>query len=298
MPKMLLDLPALQDSWLRELRGARKSPHTLAGYRTAVNGFLAFCADTGRPAELTRDNVIDYLGAHTGQTSTARLHLTVLKLFARWLAAEEGVEVSGVLTVTPPRPDQRPVPHLTDAEIARMLAACDGPEMRDRRDRALLAVFTETGLRAAEMLALNVDHVDLDRCTVLVIRGKGGKGRRVRFSTGTAALLDRYLRARHRTGLPARSGPLWTSGRGRLTYRGMCYTLKRRAAAAEVDGFHVHRLRHSAAVRWLRAGGSETGLRAHAGWSSNAMVVRYAAAASEQLAAEEFERLDLAVVEL
>jgi site-specific recombinase XerD len=299
MLKTLLDLDYLLTSWLRQLQAAHKSPHTIAGYSGAVRGFLAFCAATGRPAELTRDNVIEYMAAHTGQVSTARLHLSVLKIFAKWLAAEEGLDAAGVLGVTPPRADQRPVPHLTDHEIARMLAACDGTELRDRRDRALLALFAETGLRAAEMLALDVDNVDLDHYTVLVVRGKGGKGRRVRFSVGTAAVLDRYLRARHRAGMPLRSGPLWTgSGRGRLTYRGLSYSLKARAAAAGVDRFHPHRLRHSAAVRWLRAGGSETGLRAHAGWSSNVMVQRYTQAASEQLAAQEFDRLDLDVAEL
>ena len=48
----------------------------------------------------------------------------------------------------------------------------------------------------------------------------------------------------------------------------------------------------------MRAGGSETGLMAHAGWTSNTMIGRYVKAASEQLAGEEFNRLDLGVVEL
>jgi integrase/recombinase XerD len=65
-----------------------------------------------------------------------------------------------------------------------------------------------------------------------------------------------------------------------------------------VAGFHVHRLRHSMSVRWLRAGGSEAGLRAHAGWADNTMITRYVKAASEQLAAEEFDRLNLGLHEL
>ena len=70
-------------------------------------------------------------------------------------------------------------------------------------------------------------------------------------------------------------------------------TLKARAAIAGVIGFHIHRLRHTAAVRWMRAGGSETGLRAHAGWADYTMIARYVKTASEQLAAEEFDRLNL-----
>jgi integrase/recombinase XerD len=75
----------------------------------------------------------------------------------------------------------------------------------------------------------------------------------------------------------------------------MVGTLKGRAKEARVVGFHAHRLRHTAAVRWLRAGGSEVGLMAQAGWTSNSMIGRYTKTASEQLAAEEFDRLNLGI---
>jgi integrase/recombinase XerD len=295
-----LDLDYLLSRWLRELKGARKSPHTMAGYRAAVRGFLAFCADSDRPAELDRDTVIAYLAAHNGEASTARLHLTVLKLFAKWVAADDPrFDASGVLGIKPPAVDQRPVPHLTDVEIRRLLSACDGSHLLDRRDRALVALLAETGLRAAEMLALNVDDIDLDSASVRVIRGKGGKGRRVRFSDSTAVVVDRYFAARHRSGWPRASGPAWVSHRrNRLTYRGLRHALSERAAAAGVTGFHIHRLRHTMSVRWLRAGGSETGLRAQAGWRSSTMIERYIRTASEELAAEEFDRLALGVTEL
>jgi hypothetical protein len=71
-------------------------------------------------------------------------------------------------------------------------------------------------------------------------------------------------------------GPLWVSRQAeRLSYTGLVRTLKSRAADAGVIGFQVHRLRHTMALRWLRAGGSETGLRAQAGWTDNAMVACY-----------------------
>ena len=66
----------------------------------------------------------------------------------------------------------------------------------------------------------------------------------------------------------------------RLTYTGLHTSLKQRAADAGIIGFHLHRLRHTMALRWMRAGGSETGLMAHAGWTSNMMIGRYVKAAS------------------
>lgn len=301
MNDTFLDLPDLLESWLRRLRAERKSAHTLRCYRSGVESYVAWCAQAGLPAELNPDTVTEFVTAKltTGQVSTVRLTLTVLKVFARWIADEEGIDMSTVTRIRLPKADDRSVPDLSENEVARLLKACEGTRLSQRRDMALIALFAETGLRAAEMVALDLTDIDIDGCVLHVKRGKGGKGRRVRFSVGTAAIVDRYLRTRKRSVLRPSEGPLWVSNQGtRLTYRGMASTLKARAVSAGVIGFHMHRLRHTAAVRWLRHKGTETGLRAHAGWTSNTMIARYVKAASEQLAGEEFDRLDLGVTEL
>ena len=299
MPDLLLDLEEMLASWLRILRAQQKSPHTLRMYRMSVESFLKFCDEQQLPRELTKATVIDFLAALVErQPSTVRLRLTVLKLFARWLATEEGFDADPVLAIRAPKLDQRAVPDLSENEVRRMVKACDGAEMRDKRDKAILVLLAETGLRSAELLALDVTDIDLDGCVLHVRRGKGGKGRRVKFSPGAAAMLDRYLRARRTTVRGQSTGPLWISPRGRLSYAGLASTLKARAEAAEVVGFHPHRLRHTAAVRWLKSGGSETGLMAHAGWGSLSMLDRYVKTASDQLAGEEFDRLDLGLGDL
>jgi site-specific recombinase XerD len=295
-----LDLESLMKSWMRVLKSQHKSPHTLRGYRSAVQSYLDYCAGAGLPAVLSADNLIAYMGDHPGETSTAKLHLVTLKLFAKWLASEEDFDADAIVALRPPKGDQRTVPDLSEADIDKLLKACDGRTLLDKRDKALLVLFTETGLRAGEMVALDVGDVDIDGCVCHVRRGKGGKGRRVRFSLGAAATLDRYLRARRQAVSHPAEGPLWVGHRSgtRLSYRGLTVALKARAVRAKVDKFHVHRLRHTAAVRWLRHGGSEVGLMAQSGWSSHTMVDRYVRAASESLAADEFDRLQLGVVDL
>lgn len=292
----LPELSSLLDSWCRELRSSRKGANTIRLYRASVESFLS------DHAGLTKSAVIDWLGDQADkqlQPSTIRLRLTTLKLFAKWLAKEEGFDADPITAVEAPKMDQRAVPYLPDNELQRMLKACDGTALRDKRDRAMLILAAETGLRAAELLALDVTDIDLDGCVLLVRRGKGGKGRRVRFSASAATAVDRYVRARERAVLRPSQGPLWvTNRRGRLSYTGMVDTMKGRAEAAGIEGFHIHRLRHTAAVRWLRSGGTETGLRAHAGWTSNSMIDRYVKTASEELAGEEFDRLNLGLGEL
>jgi len=60
-----------------------------------------------------------------------------------------------------------------------------------------------------------------------------------------------------------------------------------------VQGFRPHRLRHTAAHRWLAAGGSESGLMAMAGWTRVEMLIRYTRAHAGERAATEARRLDL-----
>ena len=66
-----------------------------------------------------------------------------------------------------------------------------------------------------------------------------------------------------------------------------------RAIKAGVTGFHPHRCRHSAAHRWLAAGGSEGGLQAMAGWSSPAMLARYTRARASERATDEAHKLNV-----
>ena len=79
---------------------------------------------------------------------------------------------------------------------------------------------------------------------------------------------------------------LWLGTRGTsFGYDGLGNALRRRAALADIKGFHPHKLRHTAAHRWLAAGGSESGLMAMAGWTRTDMLIRYTRAIAAERAA-------------
>ncbi len=133
----------------------------------------------------------------------------------------------------------------------------------------------ETGARAGEVIALDLADVDLAQGVAIVRRGKGGKGRSVPFGPQTGRAIDRYLRTRRQHRLAA-SPDLWLGDRGKaFGYDALHQTLGERAKAAGVANFRPHRLRHTAAHRWLAAGGSEGGLMAVAGWTRPDMLLRY-----------------------
>jgi len=189
--------------------------------------------------------------------------------------------------------DQKVVRELTEEEIKALFAACQGKTFRDRRDEAIVRLMNETGARAGEVIGMSTSDIDLRDGRAVIRRGKGGKGRPVPFGPKTGRAIDRYLRMR-RTHRLAETPNLWLGDRGRaFGYDGLYGALKRRAKMAGITGFHPHVLRHTAAGRWLEAGGSEGGLMAVAGWSRRDMIDRYTKSTSERRAAEEARRLNL-----
>ena len=174
-----------------------------------------------------------------------------------------------------------------------MIDACSGKAFIDKRDEAVLRLMIETGLRAGEVVAMQLDDVDIVRGMATIRRGKGGRGRVVPFSAQTRRCLDRYLRARRGHRL-ADSAVFWLGDRGKgFSYDGLHSALAARARQAGLEGFHPHLLRHTAASRWLAAGGSEGGLMSVAGWTRRDMLDRYTRATAAERAADEARRLNL-----
>ena len=292
----LPDLAELLPSWQLALRAERKSPGTVRTYTDGVTRFLRWCADNSHPAQLTRSAVQAFLAdlIDAGQEgNTARSRDLALKRFAAWMVSEGELDTNPLTGLKPPKADAKLVHALTDDQLRALIKTCGGKSLQDRRDEAIVRLMAETGLRAGEVLALDVADVNLQEGLLTVHRGKGGKGRIAPFGSQTAAALDRYMRARRSHRL-ADSGALWVGGGGKsFGYYGLSLALKTRAERAGIAGFHLHLLRHTAATRWLRAGGSEGGLMAVAGWSTRSMIERYTGASASERAAAEARGLGL-----
>lgn len=302
------DLTALLPSWELALRAERKSPQTVKGYGDAVRRFLAYCQRVDVQPVFDRSTVTgfvaDLLDAGA-EASTARARQLGVRRFSAWLTAEGEYHDDPLLGLTPPKLDRKVIEPLTEDELRALLKTCTVKKaggdataatdvFRNRRDEAILRLMIETGARAGEIVALGVDDVDLAHGLVTIRRGKGGKGRVVPMGPQTGLAIDRYLR-QARTGHRLAATPaLWLGDRGKpFVYDGLHATLRQRAERAGITGFHPHRLRHTAAHRWLAAGGSESGLMAVAGWERPDMLLRYTKAQASVRAADEARKLGL-----
>lgn len=291
------DLAALLPSWQLAMQSENKARGTIKTYSDGVTAFLRWAAATGTPATITKPSVQAWIAALLdggAESATAVARQKGVRQFARWLADEGELDDDPLVGLKRPQQVRKVVPALTDNELRALIDACHGKTLKDRRDEAIVRLMAETGMRAGELLGLTVPDVDLVRGLAVVQRGKGGKGRTVPFGPQSGAALDRYLRTARREHRLTGNGPLWVGAGGKtFGYSGLDGSLKDRAAVAGIAKFHVHRLRHTAATRWLRAGGSEQGLMAVAGWSTRAMIDRYTGASASERAAVESRSLDL-----
>lgn len=301
-PAAAPSLDLLLPSWLLSLRADRKSAQTLKSYGDGVRFYLAWCAENGAEP-LDRASLRGWVTALLdagNQPATARARQLAVRRFTAWLAEEGELPADPFTGLKAPRLDTAVVEPLSEDQLRALLKACQPPRaatpaeaLRHRRDEAMLRLMLETGARAGEVVALEVADLDLPAGTAVIRRGKGGKGRVVPFGPFTAQALDRYLRLRARHRL-ADTAALWVGDRGKgFSYDALHKALKARADAAGIAGFHPHKMRHSAAHRWLAAGGSEGGLMAVAGWTRPDMLMRYTKAQAASRAAAEARTLNL-----
>jgi len=296
---------ALIPSWELVLRAERKSPETIKVYGDGLRRYLLWCAERGT-GPMDRTSLNQWVAGMLDQgaaAGTARVRQLAVRRFTAWLIVEGRLPADPFQGMTAPRVDQPVVDPLTDDELRALIKSYAVPSrpngtglkepLHHRRDEAIVRLMFETGIRPGEVVALEIGDLDLLNGLVHVRRGKGGIGRVVPIGPTAVEALRRYLVLRdgHRL---AHARDLWLGERGRrFGYDGLSRALRRRAQRAGIEGFHPHKLRHTAAHRWLARGGSESGLMAMAGWTRTDMLMRYTKARASDRAAHEARRLNL-----
>jgi integrase/recombinase XerD len=265
--------PTLQAFFTDRLtRQKNASPHTITAYRDTLRLLLGFAQQrTGiPPSQLGIEDLdapliaafLDHLEHERGNSARSRnarlAAIHSLFHFAALRHPEHAAVISRVLAIPPKRFTRAVVSYLTDQETHALLAAPDTSRWIGRRDHALLAVATQTGLRVSELTGLRCQDVSLGRGAHLSCTGKGRKQRCTPLTSHTVTILQAWLRERR--GQP--SDPLFPTSRGRALSRDtVALLITRHAATAgqscpslRAKTITPHTLRHTAAMRLLHAG--------------------------------------------
>jgi integrase/recombinase XerD len=256
----------------RLLTQLNASSHTVRSYRDSFRLLLRFASDElGRaPSDLSVEELdvtllgkfLEHIELHRGNcTRTRNNRLSALRAFFRYVSFSEpelALHCQRILAIPAKRYERGPVEFLTQEETAALVAAPDPRTWIGRRDRALLLVAVQTGLRNSEIILLRRQDVELGTGAHVRCLGKGRKMRCTPLRSDVAAILKEWLS--ERGGAP--HDPVFPNSRGthlstdafqRLvirhtsTARKTCPSLTRKRVTP-------HTLRHSAAMDLLWRG--------------------------------------------
>ncbi len=278
-----LTLRTAREKFITALEADGLSPNTIREYRRVTGQLLAFFGDIS-PAELSPDDLRCFLADYRRSRSPKTVYnaWVVLRSFWRYLEEHGYPNIARALRAPRyPRPATR---LLTPQDIRSLLKACEYtapsrgkrkpfrmPRPTARRDKALVLLLADTGMRAGEVAALRVKDVDLSSGRIIVRSGKGGKGRTVFASATTLEALQHYWEERE-----ARPDePAFTTRTGRaLSANEINHLIVNLGKRAGIK-VHPHALRHFFATQFLRNGGDPLTLKRLLGHSTLRMVEYY-----------------------
>jgi integrase/recombinase XerC len=240
----------------------RLSPRTLAGYRRDLECFVDWLHEAGvrEPARVDSQHVRAYAASRHRQglsPKSLQRHLSAIRAWFRYLLREGRVDAEGVRA---PKVKRR-LPHTLDADQVGHLLEIPGDGPLDRRDRAIMELFYSSGLRLAELVAVDVADVQSSD-GLLQVTGKGRKSRRVPVGRLAREAIDTWLRARPQLAAAGETA-LFVSRRGRrLSPRAVEARLRQRAIEQGMPRHvHPHMLRHSFASHVLESSGDLRGVQ-------------------------------------
>jgi len=266
--------PALLQAFFtdRLIRQRRASPETVASYRDTFCLLFKFIQNhlNKAPSELMMEDmdasvIVAFLcwleneRKNTPRTRNARL--AAIHSFFKYAALNDPVHsgvIQRVLAIPGKRCDKASVQYLTRTETEALLAAPDNTTWGGRRDRTLLLLAVQTGLRVSELVNLDCRDIVLTSGAHVHCKGKGRKERSTPLRKETAEALRLWHNERGGSQLD----PLFPNARGgRLSRDGVEYLLRKHIASALKDCSSLekkrvspHTLRHTSAMELLQHG--------------------------------------------
>lgn len=252
-----------QESFLRYLQyEKRNSPNTVQSYGIDLNQFTRYCRSVNKNLQLdkvdskiVRGWVVQLMEEGLAPRSVNR-KLTTLKTFYRFLIREGAVTKNPMDVVLGPKQKTKLPEFVEQAHIDKLLDQYDfGEDFSGTRNRLLIEIFYNTGIRREELIGLSDHDVDIDRMTIKVL-GKRNKERMIPFTKELRMNIEKYRKYRNES-FPGLVNPFFfLTDKGNKMYGKLVYLIvkKHLEFVTTIEKKSPHVLRHTFATHLLNSG--------------------------------------------
>ncbi|MFT4651195.1 MAG: integrase/recombinase XerC [Polaribacter sp.] len=250
------------DSYIQVLRSEKYySPHTCKNYRRDLDGFLGYLHDHN----ITQWSKVGFVqvsgyAAHRFRnglkSSSIQRELSSIRGLYQYLIRESVVTSNPAIDVSAPKPDHL-LPKTCDAEqVGQLLHGNEADSDLTIRDLAIFELIYSSGLRLAELVSIDIDHIDLEQQQVIVT-GKGNKTRYLPIGSKAVTAIKRWLKIRLGFVRADTDQALFLSKLGRrISHRNVQARLNTLSKTRSLSQpLSPHTLRHSFATHLLESSG-------------------------------------------
>lgn len=210
--------------------------------------------------------------AKEGKIKKTSINVTVRSFnsFFSWLQANGYCNEH--LKVKLLKQEKKVIPIYTDEDIKKLIHY-KPKSFVARRAWTMAMLILDCGPRIDEVINLRREDVDLDNCQIVIVKGKGQKGRRIPFSMNVRSFLYKYIR----DFMPEASNLVFGTNQGTpVTHRNASADLQRIGAELKLsDILRFHQLRHTFGTIYIRNGGEVAMLKNIMGHSSISTTMMY-----------------------
>ena len=244
------------EAFLIDRKAQNMSKGTLQFYKKKLRLFTDYCESQAvkQVSQITPTLLREFLlYLETKGHNAGGIHAVyrTIKTFLRWFENEVEPEnwKNPINKVKAPKVGLEPLEPVDIEDINKMIETCPN-SFTGLRDKAIMLFLLDSGVRASELVSINIEDVNPYIGDVQIKLGKGRKPRAIYLGSKSRKALRAYLKLRQ-----DKSTALWVSDEGeRLSYWGLKMIMRRRAKKANVKIPELHAFRRWFALTCLRAG--------------------------------------------
>jgi len=281
----------LIDNYIEELIRRKFSDFTVKSYKTDLEGFSSFLQKNGKDefSGMDRKDIRGFMGellSYGYKKSSVSRKLSAIKSFCKFLERNKILKRNPSLSVKTPRTDKFIPSFLSEEEIERILDSSSMNTEFDIRNKAILELLYATGIRASELVNLDLSMFDI-RNKLLRVYGKGKKERILPVARVAFETLNKYISEVRGYG----NGALFMSKSGkRLGQRDLQRIVKKAIVkVATLKQMSPHTMRHTFATHLLNRGANLRAIQELLGHESLSTTQIYTHVSIEKLK-EEYKK--------